>query len=223
MTKIPDHKIGIMVHCLATRKSWIYHNDAENAVSEVRKWHVNDRGWRDIAYAAIIDGQGRVAKGRDLNDDGNVYDDTGAGAAGFNKKWIHLALTGGHGGDANDQPEAHYSANQLASLRKEIDKIQGLAGRKLLLKGHNEVANKACPCFQVRPWYEKKPVRDLTGSKTIQGATTAVVGGAGTAATALGQLDGHAQILALLLIGAMALGLFIVFRARIKDWANGRR
>jgi hypothetical protein len=212
-----------MVHALATKPNWAFHDDAEGAVTEVRDWHINERGWRDIAYAGIIDGTGLWANGRDLDSDGDVWEETGAGARGFNREWVHLALTGGYGGDANDLPSDHYSPEQMASLRTTIDHIQALAGRDMRVIGHNEVANKACPCFQVRPWYASTPVRTIASSKTIQGAVTTAVGAVGTGGAAVSQLDGAAQIVVICLMALMAVGLFIVFRSRITDWANGRK
>ena len=220
---IPDHKTTIMVHTLATKPNWKYHNDAKGAVEEVRKWHIQDNGWSDVAYAGIIDAGGRWANGRDRDLDGDVWEETGAGARGWNRNTIHIALCGGYGGDANDLPRDHYTPAQMAKLRQKIDEIQTEAGRKLDIIGHNEVANKACPCFQVKPWYAKKTPRDITGSKTIQGAATTTVGAVGTGVAALSQLDGQAQILVVILSAVMAVGLFVVFRSRIKDWANGRR
>jgi hypothetical protein len=156
--KVPAHKTKIMIHCLATPPSWGQGKTAEQMVAEVRLWHTRDRGWSDIAYAEIIDYDGNRAKGRDLNNDGNTFDDTGAGASGHNKDTIHIALAGGRWpngdwGSATDEFSDHFTPEQDRALREAIAEINQLAGRKLPVVGHNEVnPAKGCPAFDVQKW-----------------------------------------------------------------------
>lgn len=224
--RIPDHKDTIIVHCLATSRSWGESKTAAEMVEEVRRWHVEERGWDDVAYAGIIDYPGGWAPGRDLNNDGNTFDDTGAAAKGWNRRGIHIALAGGRGASANDRFSDHFTMEQDERLRSQIAVIEWLAGRKMQLKGHNEISNKGCPGFQVRPWFEEKPPRKIRQSKTVQGAGLITAGTATAAAQGFqvfSELDPQVQ---LALIGAGALtgfGLGMVFRARLTDWVNGRR
>lgn len=143
----------IMVHCSATRPNWMAGLHLAAKVAEIRRWHIQERKWRDIAYAKIIDRDGQVAPGRDLDGDGDVWEETGAGAKGWNHNCIHLCLLGGHGSDADDKFAEHFTPAQDRALRKEIAAIRLWAGRQIPVKGHNEVAVKACPGFNVRDWY----------------------------------------------------------------------
>ena len=162
--QVPAHKTKIMIHCLATAPDWGQGKTAEQMVEEVRLWHTRDRGWSDIAYAEIIDYSGRRAKGRDLNNNGNTFDDTGAGAKGHNKDTIHIALAGGRWpngswGSRTDEFSDHFTPAQDRALREVIAEINRLAGRELKVMGHNEVdPAKGCPAFNVQAWLKAAPV-----------------------------------------------------------------
>ena len=157
---IPEHKDSIVIHCLATRKEWGMYKDVDDIVKEVRKWHVVDNGWRDIGYSMVIGYDGSVAMGRDLDNDGDVYDETAAAARGWNKRGIHIALVGGHGSNANDNFFDHFTPEQEKALVKEIRKILKMKpGMRVM--GHNEVAAKSCPGFDVAPWWKEVNQPDL--------------------------------------------------------------
>ena len=161
---VPSHKIGIMIHCLATSKGWGRGKSADQMMEEVTRWHVQERGWSGVAYAAICDYDGNAALGRDLNADGNVLDERAAAARGFNTSYIHIAIAGGRGSLATDKFEQHYTPAQKAWLCEAIQEITDLAGRPMRVRGHNEVAAKACPGFNVRAWFGADachPTKDL--------------------------------------------------------------
>lgn len=176
---VPAHKTKIMVHCLATPPRWGQGKHADDMVKEVRHWHVNDRGWSDIAYAEIIDYEGNRAKGRDLNNDGNTFDDTGAGARGHNKDTIHIALAGGRWPDGTwgartDNFSDHFTPAQDRALRRAIAEINKLAGRNLQVLGHNEVdPGKGCPGFDVQKWLNAAP--DVSHDDTPKGGLGALI------------------------------------------------
>ena len=161
---IPAHKTTIMIHCLDTPKGWREKGSAASIMKEVTRWHVVERGWAAVAYAMIGIYNGTSAKGRDLDGDGDVWEETGAGARGWNKNTIHLALMGGKGGSADDKFEDHYTPEQDDWLRQTIAEIQLLSGRKLDVIGHNEVSAKACPCFNVGKWLDAEPASAPTAS-----------------------------------------------------------
>jgi hypothetical protein len=220
---VPAHKTVIMVHCLATRRSWAVGKTAADMVREVTEWHVRDRGWKAIAYAAIIDEQGGFALGRDLDGDGDVWEETGAGAVNHNHAVIHIALSGGHGSSSNDLPEQHYTPAQLETLRALILAIETRAGRTLWKRGHNEVAAKACPGFQVARWWDSKPPRKAVESTTLQASAAQIAAGAGTAITGVAALDGTAQLVLIGLGAVIVIAGLWIFRERLVKWAQGVR
>jgi N-acetylmuramoyl-L-alanine amidase len=58
------HIDEIIIHCTATRKSWMAHNSTSDKVAELKRWHVEDNNWSDIGYHFVIDIDGTVATGR---------------------------------------------------------------------------------------------------------------------------------------------------------------
>lgn len=224
---VPAHKDTIMVHCLDTPKRWRDGESVRDIVKEVRRWHVDERKWSDIAYAAIINGRGELGLGRDLDGDGNVLEETGAGARGHNKRVIHLALVGGKGSTANDLFSDHYTGAQDRTLRDAIEEIEAIAGRKMKVIGHNDVAAKACPGFKVDRWYKNKPPRTIAASKTMQGGVASGLGTLGQIVTeqakTIEQVKDLAPTLNWLFVGLTVAGVALVLYSRWDDWNRGRK
>lgn len=141
----------IIIHATATRPDWWKSRSSNQKVAEVKRWHVEDRGWSDIGYHYLIDRNGTVINGRPVAR-------VGAHTLGRNKGTIGIALFGGHGGSATDQFDDHFTPEQkeaLTTLLREIDP-DGL----MKVTGHNDYAPKACPCFKVvDPRLSKKKKR----------------------------------------------------------------
>jgi hypothetical protein len=215
------HIDTIMIHCSATYPDWMDGAGLENQKDEIEKWHVIDREWLGIAYAELFGREGDTAMGRDLNKDGSPWDDIGAGAKGHNAHTIHLCLIGGAGASANDAFDDHYTEMQDVALRKVIARLCTQFGTIKHIIGHNEVANKACPGFQVGPWLNRKKPRTKLGSKTLQASTTQLVAGSGTVISAVSTLDGTAQYVLIGLGVVIIAAAAWIARERIKKWARG--
>jgi N-acetylmuramoyl-L-alanine amidase len=63
--------------------------------AEIRGWHVDENGWLDIGYAYVIRRNGIIELGRDLDNDGDVDEEIGAHARGFNAHSIGICVVGG--------------------------------------------------------------------------------------------------------------------------------
>lgn len=135
-----------VIHCTATNPSWYSDKSADDVVKEIRRWHVQERKWSDIGYHYVVHRDGVVALGRPI-------ERSGAHTRGFNKHSVGIALVGGRGGCADDDPLDHFTENQMTSLRKLIDQ---LSDQYPITKvaGHNDFAKKGCPCFNVKDWYD---------------------------------------------------------------------
>lgn len=134
----------VIIHCTATRPDWWSNKTTAQKVSEITRWHVQDRGWRDIGYHYLIDRDGTVAKGRPI-------EQTGAHVQGHNTGTIGISLFGGHGSSERDNFHEHFTPAQEHSLRKLLDDLTATYGA-VPITGHNQYAAKACPGFFVPDW-----------------------------------------------------------------------
>ena len=210
----------IIIHATATRPTWWDSKPAASKVNEVRRWHVQERGWSDIGYHYLIDRDGTVAPGRPV-------ERAGAHARGHNATSIGIALFGGHGAAQTDRFEDHFTQAQGDALRNLIQKLEvehpGI--RKII--GHNDVANKGCPGFKVGPWLKGAPAKHVrtnpVQSKTVQASAASIAGGAGAAVSAISGLDQYAQYILLGFAGLVVLAGLFIMRERLKAWAAGWR
>lgn len=136
----------VVVHCSATGASWYAGRKSSEKVAEIRRWHVQDRKWRDIGYHFVIDRDGTMLPGRRETE-------IGAGVEGHNRGVLHICLIGGGGSAATDPFERNFTAAQGAALRKVLASIR-LRTPVKRISGHNEHAAKACPGFSVPKWLE---------------------------------------------------------------------
>lgn len=70
----------LVIHCSDSPK-------ATTKTEDIRRWHVKERGWQDIGYHRVIEGDGSVHQGR-------PDDVAGAHAEGFNSRSLGVCVTG---------------------------------------------------------------------------------------------------------------------------------
>jgi N-acetylmuramoyl-L-alanine amidase len=131
----------IILHCADTRPEWMFGRPLSEKVAEIRRWHVQQRGWRDIGYHWVIDRDGAVAPGRSEIE-------IGAHVEGHNRGTIGVCLLGGYGASADDPFEKNFTEAQAANLKRLIGEIKGRTTIRKV-SGHNDYAAKACPGFRV--------------------------------------------------------------------------
>lgn len=126
----------IIIHCSATKPS------SDIGVSEIDAMH-KERGWDGVGYHYIIRRNGLISCGRDLMQ-------VGAHAKTYNIKSIGICLIGGV--DDNLEPCDNFTAKQITALRWLIERsLKLFPGAKVI--AHNEVADKACPSFDVKKYW----------------------------------------------------------------------
>lgn len=145
----------IAVHCTATDPD--YHGPT--TLEDLRRWHVEERGWTDIGYNLFIPRNGviQIARSDEYHGVMNDLEIQGAHVRGFNDEAFAIALDGGvkWSGDDGFISENNFTDKQLQALRSAIAmamvKYPGAE-----LRGHRDFSGvtKACPSFDVRSWWE---------------------------------------------------------------------
>lgn len=122
----------VILHCAATPDShkpgsrWY-----ELDISEVRRWHVEERGWRDVGYHFFIKRNGDIQVGRKVGT-------KAAACKGYNDE-IQICYAG------TKQPTI-FQKQSLSELSLEIEKQWSISQDNW--RGHYEFANKECPGFK---------------------------------------------------------------------------
>lgn len=123
----------IIIHCSATPEG------RNVTVKDIDAWH-RQRGFQCIGYHYVIYLDGSVHEGR-------KEELIGAHCSGHNAKSIGICYIGGL--DKNGKPKDTRTEAQRESLIRLIGELK-FRYPNATVHGHNEFANKACPCFDVR-------------------------------------------------------------------------
>ena len=130
----------IIVHCSATEAG------RDIKAAEIRRWHIEGNGWKDIGYHYVIDIDGTIEVGRPI-------DQAGAHTTNHNKTTIGICYVGGC--DATGKSEDTRTAAQKAAIEKLIKALKVCFPTITKVRGHRDYAAKACPCFDARSEYQK--------------------------------------------------------------------
>ncbi|MDR2945914.1 MAG: N-acetylmuramoyl-L-alanine amidase [Candidatus Adiutrix sp.] len=128
----------IVIHCAATKPS------ADIGAAEIRKWHVEGNGWRDIGYHFVIRRNGTV-------EDGRPVEQIGAHVSGHNADSIGICLAGGL--DETGRAKNSYTPEQWKALKTLVATLKTkYANAKVT--GHRDFpgVKKDCPCFDAQEW-----------------------------------------------------------------------
>ncbi|MBP9990147.1 MAG: N-acetylmuramoyl-L-alanine amidase [Bacteroidales bacterium] len=131
----------IIIHCTATTPS------ASCTVESIRRYHLS-LGWRDIGYHYVIYPDGSVNVGRPI-------EEPGAHTTGHNANSIGIAYVGGL--DSSRRPSDTRTPNQRVALLQLVKDLME-EHNVIHIHGHNEYANKACPCFNVQQWRKENGI-----------------------------------------------------------------
>lgn len=138
----------VILHCADTRPDWMMGRPLVAKVAEIRRGHVEQRGWRDIGYHWVIDRDGAVAHGRRETE-------IGAHVESHNRGTLGICLLGGYGASASDPFAKNFTEAQDAAAKHLIADIKARA-TILKVSGHNDYAAKACPGFRASAFLNPK-------------------------------------------------------------------
>lgn len=140
----------LVIHCTATREG------REVSAAEIRRWHTSPvsaggRGWKQVGYTDLVHLNGSVERLVANNEDAWVDDwEITNGAKGYNSVSRHVVYAGGVAADGKTAKDTRTTA-QKAALEKYVKDFHA-AHPKVKIIGHNQVAAKACPSFDVQAW-----------------------------------------------------------------------
>lgn len=140
----------LVIHCTATPEG------REVSSDEIRRWHTGPvskggRGWKQVGYTDMIHLDGKVERLVDNNEDAFVDNwEITNGAKGYNGISRHIVYVGGLASDAKT-PKDTRTADQLRVMKAYVTSFHKRFPNVRII-GHNEIAAKACPSFDVRKW-----------------------------------------------------------------------
>lgn len=137
----------LIIHCTDTPAG------RKVSSNDIRQWHTSPvdkggRGWKQVGYTDMIHLDGKVERLVDNNEDGQVDNwEITNGAKGYNSISRHVVYVGGKGGDTRTKAQKEALELYVKDFHKRFPDVK--------IIGHNEVANKACPSFDVQAWLEE--------------------------------------------------------------------
>tara|TARA_B100000530_G_scaffold309641_1_gene235562 strand:- start:81 stop:509 length:429 start_codon:yes stop_codon:yes gene_type:complete len=129
----------IIIHCSATPEG------RDVKTSEIKRWHTEDNGWRDIGYHFVIELDGSIHKGRAVGT-------SGAHTVGENHN-IGICYVGGMDKDMQTSKDTRTDAQRIA-LEDLIEDIRE-EYPNIMVYGHRDFAKKDCPSFDARSEYNE--------------------------------------------------------------------
>lgn len=143
----------LVLHCTATPEG------REVTSDEIRHWHTDPvskggRGWKQVGYTDMVHLDGSVERLVDNNEDDNVDSwEITNGVKGYNSTSRHIVYVGGLTKDGK-APKDTRTDGQKEALKQYVQAFHERHPQASIV-GHNELASKACPSFDVQAWLKE--------------------------------------------------------------------
>lgn len=142
----------LVIHCTATPEG------REVTAADIKRWHTSappvGRGWKQVGYTDLFHLDGTVERLASNNEDANVdpWEITN-GVAGYNGISRHIVYVGGVDvSNVKKEKDTRTTAQREAMKRYVLNFHRKHPTVKIV--GHNQLATKACPSFDVPQWLE---------------------------------------------------------------------
>lgn len=135
-----------MIHCTATPEG------REVTHQDIVQWHLKERGWSRVGYSDLIELDGTCVNMQPYNGD-DIVDpwEITNGAKGYNGVSRHIVYAGGCANTASLRPKDTRTKAQLKTMTDYVRNVVRIYPHIKII-GHNQIANKACPSFDVPNW-----------------------------------------------------------------------
>ena len=143
----------LVLHCTSTAEG------REVSSKEIRHWHTDPvskggRGWKQVGYTDLVHLDGTVERLVGNNEDASVDPwEVTNGAKGYNSVSRHVVYAGGLAKDGKTAKDTRTAAQRAALEAYVKDFHRRFPGVRIV--GHNELAAKACPSFDVQKWLKE--------------------------------------------------------------------
>lgn len=134
----------VVLHTTATSGDWHKGKTAGEMMAEVRRWHVEERGWKREGYHGLIAPDGSWADGRPFTMIGAHVQERNRGTLGFALVPVRTVDPRRIG-----RFEDWYTEAQRKTLRAKLRAVGAMTDLKWVT-GHNDYAAKTCPGFYVK-------------------------------------------------------------------------
>lgn len=149
----------IVIHCADTTASM------DIGAAEIRKWHVHERGWKDIGYHFVIRRNGSIEAGRPIWA-------LPAAVMGDNHHIIAIVMVGGCAViRGKKRQQDNFTPEQWTALKSCMAGVFHKYPQIAAVKGHRQYQEaidqgKYCPSFDVPTWWTTAQEEVLAMAKT---------------------------------------------------------
>ncbi|HHT23167.1 MAG TPA: lysozyme [Bacteroidales bacterium] len=139
----------LVIHCTDTPEGRHITSD------DIRRWHLKERGWKQVGYTDMIHLDGTVERLVENNDDAYVDGwEVTNGVRGYNRHSRHVVYVGGKARNGIAYKDTR-TPEQIKALTKICKEFAEIAPNAKIV-GHRDL-NKAkdCPCFDVKAFVKE--------------------------------------------------------------------